>query len=172
MFLQVYSAVQDNPILVKLVMKYWDKMVRYAEHILKDRQDAEDVVQSTFLTFMEIFDKYRNLSEEQLETAIFLITRRKALDLYRRNKVRRHLNLEEVENFAVQVDEGNSIAHVISKLSEEERSLILLHYDVGLSLKEIAKTMGLSYAVVQKRFNRAKQKIKLYVEADVNDRSK
>ena len=93
--LQMFSGSQDETRLTNLVMRYWNEMVRFSESMIGNHQDAEDAVQTAFISIYEQFDKYRDRDDKALETALYVIVKNKAIDIYRKNRLRSYSPLEE-----------------------------------------------------------------------------
>ncbi len=148
---------------------YWTAMA-----LLKNEADAEDVVQDTFVSFME---SYGNLEDTSKAVALLKkIAANKCLNrlrLSRTEQIEDEIleNLETVpENFLpdsiVESDEMRRIVmDIIEKsLSEEVRRTIILFYFNEMSTKEIAEALGVPQGTVLWRLNYARNKIKKEVE--------
>lgn len=156
----IYAAAVDEPRLIELIDKYWVEMAKVANKILGNNEDAEDAAQQAFLSLLENFDKYRELDDDRAEAALFIITKHKAIDIYRKNKRRVHYSLDECQILSVNLESENPLSMAISSLDDIDRDIIILRYDIGLSIGEIAKALGVSYAATQKRISRAKIRLK------------
>ena len=60
----------------------------------------------------------------------------------------------------------NSLAQALEKLEERERSIIILRFYSGRTLKTIAEDMGISYAYVKILQNNAFAKLKDLIGGD------
>lgn len=70
----------------QLVGRYQGRLLAFARSQLSRKAEAEDLVQETFLMFLQSLRTYRD--ECSLETYLFTILRRKMIDLYRGRKWR------------------------------------------------------------------------------------
>ena len=148
---------------------YWTAMA-----LLKNEADAEDVVQDTFVSFMESYGKLEDTSK--CVALLKKIAANKCLNrlrLSRTEQIEDEVleNLETVpENFLpdsiVESDEMRRIVmDIIEKsLSEEVRRTIILFYFNEMSTKEIAEALGVPQGTVLWRLNYARNKIKKEVE--------
>ena len=59
--LQMFSGSQDETRLTNLVMRYWNEMVRFSESLIGNHQDAEDAVQTAFISIYEQFEYERGM---------------------------------------------------------------------------------------------------------------
>lgn len=80
---------QDPGAWQALIERYQGRLLSFAEHRLKDRAAAEDVVQETFLGFLLSLSNYD--SRTPLEAFLFAIAAHKLTDALRRRGVRPRL---------------------------------------------------------------------------------
>jgi len=71
----------DEQVWADFVSRYRGRLVRFARAKLPQREDAEDVVQETFIAFLRSIARYRG--ECDIETYLFALIRRKIIDSYR-----------------------------------------------------------------------------------------
>ena len=158
--LQMFSGSQDETRLTNLVMRYWNEMVRFSESLIGNHQDAEDAVQTAFISIYEQFDKYRDRNDKALEAALYVIVKNKAIDIYRKNRSRSYSPLEEnVRTVEFSVPEEDRLACAIAGLKERERDFIILRFAHGYSVSEIAEIFEISYFAAQRGILRAKNKL-------------
>ena len=148
---------------------YWTAM-----SLLKNEADAEDIVQDTFVSFME---SYSDLTDTTKATALLKkIAANKCLD---RIKLAKTDNMDEEffdnveaipEDFLpdsiVESDEMRRIVMDIinNSLSEDVRRTLILFYFDEMSTKEIAEALDVPQGTVLRRLNFARNKIKKEVE--------
>ncbi len=72
----------------QLVARYQGRLFLYAQQELPDQADADDVVQETFLGFLQSLPGFRG--EASLETFLFRILRRRIAEFFRRRGRRPH----------------------------------------------------------------------------------
>ena len=148
---------------------YWTAM-----SLLKNEADAEDIVQDTFVAFIE---SYADIKDTRKATA--LLKKIAANKCFDRIKLARTDNVEDefFENAeAVPEDflpdtiiESAEMRKIVidiinNSLSEDIRRTLILFYFDEMSTKEIAETLGIPQGTVLWRLNFAKKKIKKEVE--------
>ena len=148
---------------------YWTAM-----QLLKNEADAEDVVQDTFVAFIE---SYSNL--EDTSKAVALLKKIAANKSLNRLTAARTGDvddefLEEVEavpedflpDSIVESQEARRIVMDIinGSLSDDIRRTLILFYFDDMSTKEIADALGVPQGTVLRRLNFARNKIKKEVE--------
>ena len=148
---------------------YWTAM-----SLLKNEADAEDIVQDTFVSFIE---SYSDMTDTVKATALLKkIAANKCLD---RIKLAKTDNMDEEffdnveaipEDFLpdsiVESDEMRKIVMDIinNSLSEDVRRTLILFYFDEMSTKEIAEALDVPQGTVLRRLNFARNKIKKEVE--------
>jgi RNA polymerase sigma-70 factor (ECF subfamily) len=129
--------------------------------------NAEDLTEDTFLRVFKFFSSFRG--ESSVKTWLYKIARNVLSDFLSKNS----LQSEEIEEntLADTSDEYNTlekkliIKKVMDKLSEEERTLIILRDVNGLSYLEISKIMNYTEGQVKIGIHRARKKFKeLYLK--------
>lgn len=130
-----------------IYLAYQDKVSAYIRGKVDHHQDAEDLVSQVF---EKVYGKLHTFDETKasLSTWIYTITRNTVTDYFR--TCRRELEFADWmdhEDFpAEDPDEAlDALADALLTLKERERDLILLHYYKGMTLKEVADKMGMSY---------------------------
>ena len=148
---------------------YWTAMA-----LLKNEADAEDVVQDTFVSFIE---SYGNIEDTSKATALLKkIAANKSLN--RLKSVRTENvddevleNLETIpedflpDSMVESAEMRKIVMDIIEKsLSEDVRRTIILFYFNEMSTKEISEALGVPQGTVLWRLNFARKKIKKEVE--------
>ena len=161
---------QDYEKMEELYELYEQKIYSVAYFILKDIQQAEDVVQETFITLYNNLEKLNSLDTHELKRYILRIAKNKAIDSYRKNKRRGQL-LEEYQRESIEtVDENiedweqrlmseNQIDTLLTVLSESCKQVFKYKVFYNLSYQEISKLMGLTEVNVRKQFERARKRV-------------
>lgn len=148
---------------------YWT-----AFSLLKNEQDAEDVVQDTFISFIT---NYGDMKDTGKAVALLKkISANKCLDRIKLSKTDAvedefFENIEAVpEDFLPEsIIESEQMRKVVmdiieKSLSEDVRRTLILFYFNELSTKEISEALGIPQGTVLWRLNFAKKKIKKEVE--------
>ena len=75
----------------QLVQRYQGRLLAFARSHLRDRSEADDIVQETFLGFLKSLDRFR--TRASLETYLFTILRRRLVDSFRRRGRREEITV-------------------------------------------------------------------------------
>jgi len=165
----------DEAAFREVVERYQSKVFSIIHGIVRRRNDVEDIAQQVFAkVFLSIgsFD-FRS----SLITWIYKITVNECFDYLRKRKVRKlvyesDLSEDEsrrVENAQPQVDrrEGvdsslarrDYILKLLSRVSDEERMLLMLKEVEGYSVEELAERTGMNENTIKVKLFRARQKL-------------
>jgi RNA polymerase sigma factor (sigma-70 family) len=119
----------------QLVDRYQGRLLAFARGRLARREEAEDLVQDTFIAFLESLKRFRETAS--IETYLFTILRRKLIDVFRGSKFRPCLLSESIES-----DEDSSAAEVLSS-GDLSASQYIARSDGQNQLKEdLAAALG------------------------------
>ena len=133
------------------LQRYERPLIRYALGILPQLEDAQDVVQDTFLT---LHRHLATLDADRLAPWLFTVCKNRALDHRRKNHrlipmETATLELEATPEPApdVQLDQRETAAtlrRLIDQLPDRQREAVRLKFLAGLDYKQIAETMQTS----------------------------
>ena len=121
----------------------------------KCRQDAEDVMQQTFIRYLENREKVKPGKEKAWLAAVAVNLCKNLLASAWRQKTE---PLSE-ELFFEHPDQSEAFWAVMA-LGESERAAVYLYYYEGYSTREIAKILDISVTAVTTRLNRARKHLK------------
>ena len=140
-------------------------------HLLRDPDEAEDVVEETFWQAWRKADSYQP-SKGAVSTWLLTIGRRKALDRLRARK-RSHedsmdesgfadlaSSLPDPESQAEGAELRENVRAALRELPGEQREVLELGYFSGLSQSEIAERTGQPLGTVKTRMRLAMQKLR------------
>jgi RNA polymerase sigma-70 factor (ECF subfamily) len=141
-------------------------------HLLKDADEAEDVVEETFWQAWRKASSYEP-SRGAVSTWLLTIGRRRALDRLRARGRRREESMTQLGALAdvaspvpdpSQMTEGSErrshVQAVLRGLPDEQREVLELGYFEGLSQTEIAELTGQPLGTVKTRMRLAMQKLR------------
>lgn len=145
---------------------YHNLMLYIAYQILDNQQDAEDAVHEALLRIIEILEKISDPVCPKTRALVGIITRGKAVDLYRARKRRCAEPWEEWteptsdRTLAEVVETADPTLRAMAQLPVRQRELLMLKYDQGFHDREIAHITGMSQANVAKTLQRAKARLR------------
>jgi len=142
------------------VDQHANALFRFAMKQLRDRDEAQEIVQSSF---EKLWIKHRDVQFEKAKSYLFTTAHRAMIDHWRRQQ--RVTQLTEVmENKPAQVHAYNGLKEVLDKalaaLPEIQRTVVLLRDYEGYSYDEIGEITNLKESQVKVYIFRARQKMK------------
>jgi len=149
---------EENDILKDLYIRNYAKMKLVAKKSLSNLEQAEDVVQDTFLVAQE---KIEDLITSPKPEGWLMQTLRNIIgDFYRRQK--RLLNIyTSIDNEQIPSKiKVNLHLEYEGTIDKEDFNLLIWVYCDGLKYDEVAKKLGISLSACKKRIQRAKLNFK------------
>ncbi len=135
-------------------MDQWNKkLYSYMLYNMPTEDDAKDVLSETMTAFVhaiKTFDGNVNLS-----TFIYSIAYRKVADFWRRSKST--VILPETLSIAGPTTLGVEVEEALATLSDIAQHALLLRYQAGLSVAEVAEVLGRSYKATESLLSRVRQ---------------
>jgi RNA polymerase sigma-70 factor, ECF subfamily len=166
---------KDEMAFREIVERYQSKVYSIIYGILRNRNDAEDIAQQVFA---KIYFSIKNFDfRSSLLTWIYKITVNECYDYLRKKRVRKLVyesdftsdesllmeNSEPAMDQAPAVDtqlaQQDLITKLLSKISEEDRTLILLKEVEGHSVEELSQMTGMNENTIKVKLFRARQKL-------------
>jgi len=155
----------------EMVMPASMKIYRFAERLLGNAHDAEDVVQDVW---MKLWDRRDKLGEiKSLEAFIFRMTRNLCLDKIKLKKPQYYDDREETsfrfdgaderpdpERSLELKDTMDRVNHIIGHLPEQQQTLLQLRDIEGMEYEEISEVTGLEVNTIRVNISRARRKLK------------
>src|SRR5271157_5864297 len=167
----------DTRAFGELVRRYEGKVSRLAQHVTQNREDAEDVLQETFMKSYEHLDQFQGNSK--FYTWIVRIAVNQALMKLRRRKTDKSVSLDEtidtgedtiVREIAAWDEDpeqrfsreelGGILDTAVESLEPPYRSVFVLRDIEELSTEETADALGLSIPAVKSRLLRARLQLR------------
>lgn len=169
----------DSDAFRLLVEQHSRAVFRLAYRMTGNEQDAEDVVQETFLRAYRQLDKYE--ARSSFSTWLYRIASNYSLDLIRMRKrhedKREHGSDEERDILqAIPLDTPgpdrivyggevkDRVNAALNELSAQERTAFVLRHFEGLSIEEIGATLGTGTNATKHSIFRAVQKLRRSLE--------
>ena len=164
--------------------KYCNYVYTIAFSILKgcgSREDVEECVSDVFMKIYKLLDEETGFSDN-FKAFIGAVARNTAIDAFRKistrtsrtayiddDTVNEFRDKEDITENTERKEQSSIILGKIKELGDPDSTIIIQQYYYNRTAKEIAKSISMSAAAVQKRSSRAKQKLRiLLTEAGIN----
>ncbi|OGT73779.1 MAG: hypothetical protein A3H44_02700 [Gammaproteobacteria bacterium RIFCSPLOWO2_02_FULL_57_10] len=159
-------------------------MYRMAYRWTRSEADAEDIVQDVLIRLADRVDEM--LQIEQLRPWLIKCVYRRFVDLYRSqesNPLQAESSLfgissemdDEAPSLAslqadprddyAQLDDREALLKALETLDDDQRDVVLLHDAEGYSASEVAEILEENIGTVKSRLHRARNKLKIFLEA-------
>ena len=167
-------AIQNNNELAyaDLVRRHVDKVYGYMLKLTSNPEDAEDLVQETFLRVWNKSTTYK-LGRVRFTSWLFTIAHNKFIDLYRKNKDRTEIYDEQmlagnIEDLHQQEEKAQALSVGLGILPENQRVAILLSHNQGFTNAEIATILGSSVRAVESMLSRGRKTLRRLLTEDTS----
>lgn len=166
----------DEAAFRQIVERYQSKVFAIIHGILRNRNDVEDIAQQVFT---KVYFALKGFDfRSSLVTWLYKITVNECYDYLRKMKVRKVTyesdmsedDVRRIENTEDAVRgpmerqdrvalERDYVVKLLAKLSEEERTLLMMKEIEGYSVEELAQIHGMNENTVKVKLFRARQKL-------------
>lgn len=150
----------------------YSRLCSYAFGIIHNRDEAEDIVQSTFLKVWEQKDFWDDF--ESAKAYMYRSVRNRALNHKKHEKVKRASRSEirsRMAEWKTPLDCESArkrkmeiIQKGIRKLPTRRREIFKMSRESGLTYREIADTLGISIKTVETQIGRSLKYLRAYVD--------
>lgn len=149
-----------------IVEKYQDIVFSIALKVLKNREDAEEVAQESFVKAYKSLHTFQG--KAKFSTWLYRITYNTSISETRKKK--QHLTSVDDIQISDEAEEMNLdgipaenrekyVKAALEKLPEDEYTLVLLYYFEEQSIDEISKVTGLTTSNAKVKLHRARKKL-------------
>lgn len=168
--LAILLTLNDEAAFSELYVRYKDKLYYFCLHLLKSKEEANDIVQEIFIRIWES----RNFINPDLSFSSFLYTiaRNRILNYFRDididEKVKEILATQKVteeeaiDSKIIYTEYQVILQNAISQLPPQRRKIFNMSRIESMSHKEIAAELGISVNTVQEHISEALKFIKAY----------
>lgn len=164
----IQKVLQGNTnAFAELVDTYKNLVYTVALKMVKNREEAEEVSQDTFIKAFKNLSKFKG--DSKFSTWLYRITYHNCLDRFKKNE--KHYKTDSIESLvSFNVSSTDDVLKTIEKedraammqrclddLPEEERTIIWFFYYKELSLKEIAEITQFTEANIKVKLHRGRK---------------
>ncbi len=183
---EILAISLEQPALFKiLVTRYQEAFIRKALGIVRQREEAEDIVQETFVKIYFNGKKFKKMDGIEFKSWAYRILVNTAISRYRKISKKWQaesndpLDLETVsdselstENIILESENKSLTAELLSRLPKPLARLISLYYIEDKPYKEIAEQEGITMAALKMKLFRAKKVLRNIAEEKKDEHKK
>jgi RNA polymerase sigma factor (sigma-70 family) len=157
-----------------IVQKYQEKLYLHIRKLVVDHDDANDIVQNTFIKAWTGLESFRE--DAQLFTWLYRIATNESLTFLKRKRTRFFLPLVDVESQLANTletdpyfngDEAElKLQKALLTLPEKQRVVFNLKYFDDLTYEQMSDILGTSVGALKASYHHATKKIEKYLQRD------
>jgi RNA polymerase sigma-70 factor, ECF subfamily len=148
----------DTTALAWLIDFHRAGLISTAANILRDVNEAEDVVQEAFLKVNEQIHRLRD--DRSFSRYLYQIAVRLCIDKLRRKRCEPSDSIEIVAPVTTDIDTKMAVERILDRMSPEMRTIIVLREVQELDYSEIAEVLGVPLGTVRSRLHVAREKFR------------
>lgn len=160
---------QKDVDLESVINRYSDMLYKICFLILKNEQDTKDVLQETFLIYYTKQPEFE--SEEHKKAWLIKVSQNKCKEFLRFHKRHVNISLEDMEETLVITDglsgSDKEILSIVWDLDYKLKSVVILFYIEGYTVKEVAEILHTTPSAVKKRLQRAREKLSVKYKGEI-----
>lgn len=162
-----YLANEDESAAEELIRRHARSVYRKLCHLLRNREDSEDLTQQVFAKAFAALSTY--IDRGQFRSWLLRIARNESFALMRRRKARPQpdrevqegdLNAPSVIEEIQSRDKVAGIAQAIRQLPADERQVVQLRLQEELAFREIAELLEVPLGTVLSRMHQARSRLR------------
>jgi RNA polymerase sigma factor (sigma-70 family) len=158
----------------ELLSLYKERLYWHIRHIVKSHDDADDVLQNTFIKVYKNLDNFKGNSK--LFSWMYRIASNESITHLNKNAKRLHVNNEETQEYLMnnlKADvyfQGDDIQlklqQAIAKLPEKQQLVFNMRYFQDIKYKDLSDILETSEGALKASYHIAVKKIEAYLTQD------
>ena len=168
---ELLNPKTQNQAFEKLLKEYQKPLYNHIRNIVIDHDDADDVLQNTFVKVFQYLNKFKG--ESKLFTWMYRIATNEALAFLNQKAKKNGVSSETLQNKTIdnlKADvyfDGNEIQIKLQKaivlLPEKQQLIFKMKYFEELKYEEISEILGTSVGALKASYHHAVKKIEAFV---------
>jgi len=164
----------DAGALRQIYEKYKDALLTIAVSLLGEREAAEDILHSVFVSFASQIERFRLYGS--LKNYLIVCVMDRVRERFR-SKMYEVVGLESTgpispetesaDESAAGAEESQMLADALARLGQQQREVIVLHLQGGMKFSQIADMQGVSISTVQSRYRYGLDKMQSISDGEV-----
>jgi len=170
LYIQLHDTSTREAAFTRLIREYQEPLYWQIRRMVVVHDDADDVLQNTFIKAWSAIDSFRG--ESQLQTWLFRIAINESLNFLA--KKRQTLSIDQTENgtasqlTADSYFDGDQLQrrfqHAIGTLPDKQRLVFNLKYFDEMKYEDMSKLLGTSIGALKASYHHAVRKISAFFE--------
>ncbi len=160
------------------VRKYGSLVLMLAKARTRQPSDAEDVFQDVFCQYIAKKPKFKD--DNHAKAWFIKVTINMAKNMYSRFEYTKRSDIEDSdleniisdEDFLRKADEREDLERILSRLHEDYRTVLVMHFYFGYSIEEMAKLLGKTKPSINGLMMRAKKQCSELIDKEKAENDK
>lgn len=171
---QLQSKAHRDIAFKELISLYKERLYWHIRHIVKSHDDADDVLQNTFLKIYKNIHKFKG--DSKLYSWMYRIATNEALSFIKKRASHLHVSNEEMQQLALEnlkadiYFEGDDIQlklqEAIARLPEKQQLVFNMRYFQDIKYKDLSEILDTSEGALKASYHIAVKKLEDYL---IND---
>ncbi len=154
------KAVRTEEDIERTFDTYADTIYSLSLMMLKNKSDAEDVVQDVFVKYMRYEKTFAD--DEHKKAWLLRVANNLCIDHIRYNGRHREESIDYISDLSIK-EESTGILEALGKLPERYRIILILHYVHEYKVREISEILKISESASKMRLKKGRELLeKLY----------
>lgn len=172
---QLQSPTQQRAAFTQIVNLYGEKLYWYIRKMVLAHDDANDLLQNTFLKAWTNIDSFRG--ESLLSTWLYKIAVNECLSFLNKQRNQHSISIDDTDVFLLEKLKGDSffdgdaaqmkLQEAILSLPEKQRIVFTMKYFEELKYEEMSKILDTSVGALKASYHHASKKIEEFLIKDV-----
>lgn len=163
------SLLRTNKEIIEIYNRHADTVYYVCYSFMKNKPEAEDMMQETFLRLISTGKTFEN---ERHEKAWLIVTASNLCKNALKKLWRRDESIEDNPALAEQVaNSNNEVLEAILALPRDYKTPVYMYYYEGYSTQEIASYLGCPHATVRTRLARARRLLRSMLGGETDDKT-
>lgn len=162
----MFASQQEAALFERMYLETKARAYQTAYNVLHSRESAEDAVSESYFRIAQVFSRISCLPERRQHAYVLITVRNTALNLLRsEQKYRGELEyIDEIYTPPAESEADSPVTAAVLRLSESDRQILYLRFELELDYREISTAMHISRAAARQRVRLAKKHLKQNLE--------
>ncbi len=142
----------------KIVEEYYEDIYKLVFLLTKNRDDAEDITQETFLKVKRYLKSFEGRSS--VKTWLYRIATNEAKRFFKKRETEKHIKVPEARDSNFESERYKRLKSALKRIDKESYEILYLKFFKNMKEKEIAFILNIPEGTVKSRLHKAKEKLR------------
>ncbi|WP_158281687.1 RNA polymerase sigma factor [Sporanaerobacter acetigenes] len=143
--------------------KYNKDFIAFAKSIIHNDNLALDLVQDAYVSALEREEIFENMNEYQIKGWFFTTIKNKNIDNIRKQSRMSYIEMSDIFEETEGFEEKIVMRGLLDKLSEKNKKVLQLKYEMNLNSRQIGEILGISPSTVRSRLSASLKILRNYI---------